>query len=152
MAKRHPALVPVARDHHDGLLLAIRLQQGDRAELKLWSHDPTLQTEYVLAFYDQHLKRHFAVEEEQVFPLGRDIREAVPIVIQLIEQHRQIASIVDGLRSAPPADRRPALHHLGRLLEEHIRLEDRTLFPLLEAHVPPAVLQAAQVAIDRYYA
>ncbi|MCU0454160.1 MAG: hemerythrin domain-containing protein [Bacteroidetes bacterium] len=152
MAKRHPALVPVARDHHDGLLLAIRLQQGDRAELKLWSHDPVLQTEYVLAFYDQHLTRHFTVEEEQVFALGRDIRDAVALIDHLTDQHRQIASIVNGLRSDPPADRRPVLQSLGRLLEEHIRLEDRKLFPLLEAQVPPAELQTAQAAIERYYA
>jgi hemerythrin-like domain-containing protein len=152
MAKRHPALVPVARDHHDGLLLAIRLQQGDRAELKLWSHDPQLQTEYVLAFYAQHLQRHFAVEEEQVFPLGRGIPEAVPIVDQLLQQHRRVASMVEELRTNPPADRRTALVELGRLLEAHIRLEDRTLFPLLEQHVPSDVLAAAQAAIDRYYA
>lgn len=152
MAKRHPALVPVARDHHDGLLLAIRLQQGDRAELKLWSHDPQLQTEFVLAFYEQHLKRHFAVEEDQVFPLGRDLREAAPVIGQLIEQHRRIASMVEGLRTNPPADRRPALVQLGRLLEEHIRLEDRTLFPILEEQVASDVLAAAQAAIDRYYA
>jgi hemerythrin-like domain-containing protein len=151
MAKRHPALIPVARDHHDGLLLAIRLQQGDRAELKLWSHDPALQTEFVLSFYEQHLKRHFAVEEEQVFPLGRGISDAAPIVERLIGQHRQIASMVDQLRNISPEKRRTVLQELGRLLEEHIRLEDRTLFPILEQQVPPDVLQAAQTAIDRYY-
>lgn len=152
MAKRHPALVPVARDHHDGLLLAIRLQQGDRAELKLWSHDPALQTEFVLAFHDQHLTRHFAVEEEQVFPLGREIAQTARIIEQLVDQHRRIRSMVERLRTDPPTDRTPLLQELGRLLEEHIRLEDRTLFPLLEEHVPADVLKAAQAAIDRYYA
>lgn len=152
MAKRHPALVPVARDHHDGLLLAIRLQQGERAELKLWSHDPGLQTEFVVAFFDQHLTRHFAVEEEQVFPLGRHLADAAAVIERLIGQHRQIASIVEDLRTDPAGDRRTTLQELGRLLEEHIRLEDRTLFPMLEAKLPDDVLRSAQAAVERYYA
>ena len=53
--KRHDSLVPLSREHHDGLLLAVRLQQGRAALPRLWSHDLVWQAEYVTRFFGEHL-------------------------------------------------------------------------------------------------
>ena len=68
--KRHPAFVALSQEHHDGLLLATRLQQGTNALLRLWSHDLHWQSDYVVKFFDENLRQHFSVEEEIVFPVA----------------------------------------------------------------------------------
>ena len=71
--KRHPGLIPLSREHHDGLLLATRLQQGRNALLRLWSHDLVWQAQYVVKYFREELIDHFATEEEIIFPLGAKI-------------------------------------------------------------------------------
>ena len=47
--------------------------------------------------------------------------------------------------------RRPdpaALHELGSLLADHVRLEERELFPLIEAALPAATLVALATALE----
>ena len=152
MAKRHPALVPVSRDHHDGLLLAVRLQQGERALLRLWSHEPAWQARYVVEFYRDHLQRHFAVEEEQIFPLAvKHVAAAVPIVQELSRQHESLRSAVEGMKGREASVLRSDLESLGKLLEEHIRLEDRQLFPLMEEHIDPGHLDRLEKDVQEYY-
>lgn len=151
MAKRHAALVPIARDHHDGLLLAVRLQQGDRAELKLWSHDPNQQRAYVLAFVEQSLQRHFDVEEKVVFRAATAIPAAAPVVKQLIEEHRRLMTIAQDLRSAPAEGLPELLRAFGVLLEAHIRLEDRTLFPVMEEQLGDEPLNTLEASVRPYY-
>ena len=91
MAKRHPALVPVARDHHEGLLLAVRLQQGEKALERLWSHDTAWQARFVVDFFNDHLIRHFAVEEVKIFSLADVEVPASRSAVEELKRHvRQV--------------------------------------------------------------
>ncbi len=152
MAKRHPSLVPVSRDHHEGLLLAVRLQQGENALLKLWSHDTAWQARAVVDFYQEHLVRHFAVEEEKVFPTAQQsVAEAAPIVTKLLEQHEWFRSTAPAMKGREEAVTRDELVTFGQRLEEHIRIEDRELFPLMEEHIEPSVLEKLEKDVQEYY-
>jgi hemerythrin-like domain-containing protein len=152
MAKRHPGLVRIARDHHDGLLLAVRLQQGERALLRLWSHDPSWQARFVIDFHANHLSRHFAAEEEKVFPLAEEnIPDALPVVRELREHHAGFRSTISGMKDRIPEVTREELIALGKDLEAHIRLEDRTLFPLMEKHLEPRLLEQLEKDVEDYY-
>ncbi len=44
-----------------------------------------------------------------------------------------------------------SLAAFGALLNAHIRLEDRTLFPLMEARLPPDALSRLQDAVESLY-
>ncbi|MBS4027426.1 MAG: hemerythrin domain-containing protein [Ignavibacteriales bacterium] len=135
--KRHAALVQLSREHHDGLLLAVRLQQGKNALLRLWSHDVFWQAEYIVKFFDEHLTNHFAEEERFLFPLGRKyITEPHTIVDQLEREHQHMRLYVDLFRNPKEKNLVENLKQFGKLLEQHIRCEEREFFPLLEIHLP----------------
>jgi hemerythrin-like domain-containing protein len=151
MAKRHISIVPLARDHHEALLLAVRLQQGNQALLKIWSHDPDFQARNVVTFFDQHLAQHFRAEEEVLFPLAAThILQARDMVQKLIEDHKTLTLSVGRFRSGTAKSLEPELVAFGKLLEDHVRLEDRVLFPLVE-QAPETVLDELQQAMVRYY-
>jgi len=151
MSKRHPSLVPLAREHHEGLLLAVRLQQGKKALLRLWSHDPHWQAGYVVEFYEKHLRTHFMAEEQGLFPIAEGIKACKPHVDELLLHHRTLVEQVDRFRQPTRVRLDDALHAFGALLEEHIRKEDRVLFPLFEKHATQEMLRQVDISIKRFY-
>ncbi len=152
MAKRHPSLIPVARDHHEGLLLAVRLQQGEQALERLWSHETAWQVRTIVDFFRDHLIRHFAVEEEKVFPLAADkVPAARPIVEELKRHHAWFRTTVTDFKGREVSVTRDELATFGKKLEAHIRMEDRELFPLLEASIGPERLAQLEKEVQEYY-
>ncbi len=140
---RHPSLVSLSHDHHHGLALGLRLSQGDDALLTDgWTHDPAGQAELVTRFYREELAPHFRAEEEVLFPA---IRVALPrqgeLLDRLVGEHRALASQIAGLGASGGAALRSALRGIGRLLQDHIRSEERVLFPACEAGLSPEVLE-----------
>ncbi len=151
MAKRHSSLVPLARDHYHGLLLALRLQQGEKALERLWSHDPAWQAKYVVDFYEKDLSHHFEAEERGLFPFITDVDGAQPLVDDLLRDHRRFEQYVEEFRADASQATRERLAEFGKLLEEHIRKEDRVLFPLLEKEAAPEVLETIKQKMGPYY-
>ena len=144
--KRHAGFVPLSREHHDGLLLATRLQQGRAALLRLWSHDPVWQAEYVVRFFDEHLLPHFTTEEEIVFPVARAVAGLEEVVRELLDEHREMRLLVTRLRSGDP-DPAATLLRFGTILEHHIRTEERVLFQRCEERLEEAELERLGRAI-----
>ncbi|MBI5464147.1 MAG: hemerythrin domain-containing protein [Ignavibacteriales bacterium] len=153
MTKRNPALVPLSRDHHDGLLLAVRLQQGTGALMRLWSHEPSWQATFIVEFYDRHLRRHFRAEDEVMFPAAEKHSPATQsLVAGLTADHREMERRVEAFRASVATATREQLAEFGRLLEEHIRKEERQLFPAFERTAGTDVLAALERQIQSYYA
>ena len=126
--KRHPALVPLSHDHHHTL---VRARQLRRAAVD--ADDDTL-AEVAARFrsaFAGEVTRHFRDEEELLFPLLAEA-EGPPAeaLVQAAMQHARIRALV---RRLPD---REAAAELGALLEEHVRLEERELFPLIQETVP----------------
>jgi hemerythrin-like domain-containing protein len=152
MAIRHPALVPLAREHHDALLLAVRLQQGRRALLRLWSHDPTVQAKILAGFYRSKLLRHFRAEENILFPLiDAHLRSLHALAETLRSDHLWFHAQVETIESAGSADLISLLSAFGKRLESHIRTEDRELFCEFERDASEEVLSQLQHAMDKFY-
>ena len=131
MAKRHQSLISLSHDHHHGLALALRLQQGDKALLNDgWTHDREKQAERVLTFYDDELSVHFRLEEEVLFPaMAQQAPGSSSLIDTLIKQHRQMESLIGRLRGKGGTPFDQILPELGAVLESHIRAEERELFP-----------------------
>lgn len=75
---------------------------------------------------------HFRIEEEvllPVFALRGDARD--PVVVQVLVDHLEIRSAAR--RVSSKAASLVELHDLGDRLMAHVRLEERELFPLIEA-------------------
>ncbi|HMD13862.1 MAG TPA: hemerythrin domain-containing protein [Bacteroidota bacterium] len=147
--KRHPAFIALSQEHHDGLLLATRLQQGTNALLRLWSHDLYWQAEFVVKFFDENLRQHFSVEEEIVFfGAGQYLPEHSGMIQKLIDQHNTMRSITESLRFPLEEKLQTLLIQFGKILEQHIRTEEREFFPLCEAHIPEEQIRAMGKRID----
>lgn len=124
--KRHPALVPLSHDHHQTLVRARELRRaaadGDDAELE------RVAGRFRRAFAGE-VSRHFRDEEELLFPLLGEVEPPPEPLVRAATQHARIRALVQRLPD------RPAAAELGALLEEHVRLEERELFDLIQRTV-----------------
>ena len=149
--KRHASLVPLSRDHHDGLLLATRLQQRRNALLRLWSHDPFWQADYVVKFFEDHLSPHFEAEEKILFPVSEPfLEEKKELIEKLLQEHEDMRSFVQSFRQPEEKKLECNLEQFGKLLEEHIRCEEREFFPLCEQAIHPEALEDIRLKIEEY--
>jgi len=134
--KRHPALIPLSRDHHDGLVQAVRLRRaaaGGDASARL-----AAAREFV-EFFRNEERVHLRDEEEELFPLLLRHVQSQPAPLREARVHHvQLEGFVRTLEIAAAAGiaDREALAAAGELLDAHIRLEERQLFPLIEELVP----------------
>ncbi len=144
--KRHPALIPLSRDHHDGLVQAVRLRRaaadGD-ASARL-----AAAREFV-EFFRNEERVHLRDEEEELFPLFlRHVQSQPAPLREARAQHVQLEGFARKLDIAVAASivDRETLHAAGELLDAHIRLEERQLFPLIEELVPDDELRRLGLA------
>lgn len=149
--KRHDSLLLVAREHHESLVLARRLMTGGGSAGSGWPADPPAQARSLAAFFEQHLRRHFAVEDQVVFPAALECGdEAGALVQRLAQEHRQMTELIRELAAAAVVEA-GALAAFGTLLNAHVRLEDRNLFPLMEAGLPAGRLMRLQADVESLY-
>jgi quercetin dioxygenase-like cupin family protein len=137
--KRHPSLVPLSHDHHHALVEARRLGRGANGEASV----RRAAARGFLRFFSTETIRHFREEEERLFPalVGAEGNGGELLVRALIEHqriHALVARLERGLR-AGEADA-TTMRELAELVEGHVRLEERQLFPLIEEVVPEDAL------------
>ncbi|MHB1278160.1 MAG: hemerythrin domain-containing protein [Bacteroidia bacterium] len=117
--KRHPALQPLSRDHHFGLLLCWKIRKGLSKKI-----DTKRIKAYVDWFWNTHLAEHFEEEEKYIFPL---LGQGNKLVELAIHEHRSIRSLMakkEGLEEV--------LLTLEETLNTHIRFEERELFNAIQ--------------------
>ena len=134
--KRIPELRDLSDDHHTSLVLARRCKQAAGAESAdaVWKQ--------VLAAFRTHLEPHFAIEEEHLLPALERIDEAA-----LAERIRKEHAELRALRDAPSGDS-ATLASLGKLLEAHVRFEERQVFEPTQHRLPAAALRALASACE----
>ena len=140
--KRHAALQPLSRDHHVALAVALRLRRAT-------DDDAAAVLAAFLAFWREHGARHFRVEEEVLLPAFADHGDPDEgCVVRMLVDHVRIRAAAGRLENAsePSVE---ALHELGAALERHVRLEEREVFPLIEAAMPQAAAEALAEAVLR---
>lgn len=134
---RHSALIPLSHDHHEALLVCLRLKKGgpSSAHDTLWPKDPTAQVDALLRFAERELYPHFELEESLLFPKA-NTPELASLVAILLEDHRHIKAELSqiALKREDPQIAE-ILAEFGRMLDDHIRREERQVFPLFEAEV-----------------
>lgn len=140
--KRSPALTSLSRDHHHALVVARKL---------LRTSAPT--ADHALSdlrvYWDEHGQAHLRAEEEVLLPAyARHADPYDPLLAKVLCDHFAIRHRIQALDHDSP-DQVTALNELGRLLNQHVRLEERELFPLIEATLPDPELAAVASALDQ---
>jgi hemerythrin-like domain-containing protein len=150
--KRQSSLIPLAHDHHHALVQARQLRRaadGDTTARRT-------ATASFLRFFSMENVRHFRQEEERLFPALVDLAAAEELLIKALLDHQRLHVLVARLdkdlnRGATDS---ALMRELADLLENHIRLEERRLFPLAEELVPEALgsfdlaRQQAEAVVD----
>ncbi len=120
--KRHPSLEVFSRDHNVGLVLGRKLVQSS----SLGGDCRRKAAHELLQYWKDELADHFTEEERLLIPLipGNELRE------RLGREHlvfSESVAYLDEDRIDPDL-----LANLGQLLIDHIRWEERVLFPSIE--------------------
>jgi hemerythrin-like domain-containing protein len=138
--KRDPSLVPLSHQHHNGLALCVLT----RRELAADDSPENLArlAKRIVDRFELELVNHFGIEEEVLFPVCGPL----PLVAELIADHRRMEGMVAHLRVAPSPS---SLEEFCALLSSHIRREENELFEQIQRELPREALDRAGTEIDR---
>lgn len=144
--KRHPAMRDLSSDHHQALVQAHRLQRASKAG------EAECQTAIAgfLQFWRADGQRHFCEEEQALLPFFARWGELDQAPInQMLREHalirRDAQLLSEGETSAEICQR------LGAQLEAHVRLEERVVFPLIEAALPEEALNVLTARLQAWH-
>ena len=123
--KRSAALQPLSREHHTALTLAKACERASQSGAADQVHAAC---QRAIRAFATELEPHFLAEEQSLLQLLKDA-EAQPLVQRTLADHRQLRALLKGLEQND-AD---ALGRFARCLSDHVRFEERELFPALES-------------------
>jgi len=136
--KRATELGNLSREHHESLKLAKRcldtLAGGDQAAIEALCRE-------IAEDFGRTWERHFRNEEAGIFSVTKRMEGPIrELGEQLVDEHRRMREMAERMKAGDCS----GLEAFGRLLRDHTRLEERQLFPLIEARFTPE--QLARIA------
>jgi hemerythrin-like domain-containing protein len=137
---RDPSLIPLSQQHHNGLALCVLTRRSLTADAS--PENAAKLARRVIDRYELELANHFEIEEQVLFPACGPI----PLIEELLREHRDLEALVERLRGAPSA---ALLEEFCALLTRHIRREENELFEDIQRTLPREVLNQAGLEIDR---
>ncbi len=137
---RDPSLIPLSRQHHNGLSLCVLTRRSLAADT---SPDNLAKlAQRVIDRYEVELVNHFEIEEQVLFPACGPLT----IVQELLSEHRALEGLVQQLRTEPSA---MLLEQFCALLTAHIRREESELFEEIQRTLPREVLDQTGQEIEQ---
>ena len=129
--KRNENLLKLSRDHHAGLLFYWKIRQGVKYHI-----ETDRMVKYVKYFWDHHLAWHFKEEEEFLFPTLHDAE-----VQKALDDHQKIKTFVDKVQVSGMESEDDVLLEFADTVDDHIRYEERVLFPHLQEQLSDEQLE-----------
>jgi len=134
--KRHEALAPLSREHHEALILAQLLKKGVPAYKGLPT-DTAGKISYARQLYADKLRRHF-LDEEKILEIVKGKNHLIDTISrEIFNEHSILRKLFDSIDTAGV----DSLDELAVILEQHIRKEERILFPLIQQHCDEDLLK-----------
>jgi hemerythrin-like domain-containing protein len=128
--KRSKELVPLSKEHHDGLLAVWKIKQGLRN-----GTDHKIIAEFIQWFWENDLQEHFKKEETI---LSVHLPGENELVQQMFKEHEEIEALIN--INAMIADE-DIFAQVTEQLQNHIRFEERVLFPFAEKVIPSDTME-----------
>lgn len=137
--KRHPALQPLSRQHHLGLVIANKAKS-------VTDDDKLIHHQALVEYLTVAIPTHFEIERTRLVDviltkLSDD--KAVKLAKQMLDEHEYIESLL--VNTDPSVD---DVKELANALYDHIRFEERELFPIAETVLSDDELFAIYEASD----
>jgi hemerythrin-like domain-containing protein len=137
--KRSEELQPLSREHHDGLLFVWKLRQG----LKKGISNERLR-DFGNWYWKHHIRGHFYQEEVLLLPFFPPDH---PLVKQLKDDHNYISELLLSTDREPD---RYNLELLCKVIERHIRFEEREFFQYLENTLDKEQLKKIHEGLEKH--
>ena len=118
--KRNECLVSLSHEHHHGLVFCKRLKKAEHAKENIIK-------KFVNDFWVKSLAKHFETEEKLFLPVMKENA----LKTQFINEHLQIKKLISEIKSTDHNVQKMALQ-LANILNDHIRFEERIMFPEIE--------------------
>ena len=144
--KRHPALVPLSRQHHDALAVGVFIQRGLRDGAGPRTAERLRRQ--ALDVWNLELSGHFEVEETVLFPVAREAVSQPETVDRLLREHDGIREAFSALEHAGSGELESRLRVLRERLVAHIRFEERVVFEALQDSMAEQDLAELGLQID----
>ena len=136
--KRNINILKLSKEHHFSLLFCWKIRQGLKREVA-----KERIVKYAQYFRDHHLDAHFREEETILFAPLKD-----RWVQKAIEDHKQIRHQLEELAGIIEDNAYQQLTKLANLVDDHVRYEERELFPHLEKTLSDEQLEAIGKKLD----
>lgn len=137
---RDPSLIPLSRQHQSSLALCVLTRRSLAADGS--PENLAKLARRVSGRYELELINHFEIEEQVLFPACGPM----PLIDELLAEHRAIEALVTQLRAAPSVT---LLEQFCALLSSHIRREENQLFEQVQRSLPRELLDRTGAEIDR---
>ena len=154
--KRHPSLHPLSQHHHFALIQALGMRRAAEAPAEKRAAAVKHQAEKFVRFWHKSGQVHFREEEEVLLPayarhtrLDRDVD-----IMRLLADHAEIrAAVLDFEQrfAAKTPIEVEEIAHLGKLLHDHVRLEENEVFPRIEKVLGEELLNAIGRGLTRLH-
>ena len=131
----------LSRDHHFGLLFSWKIKQGIARNV-----DTIRMRDYLNFFWSEHLKDHFLDEEVLLF----NRLDAEEPCVQAKKDHQQIVNLIEAANAADQGDYL-VYEKLISFLNDHIRFEERVVFPHLEKVLSESTLNSIGRFLERQH-
>ena len=135
--KRYPSLHPLSQHHHFALIQALEMRRAADAPAEKRAAAVARQAEKFVRFWHKTGIVHFREEEEVLLPayarhtrLDRDAE-----VMRVLADHAEIRAAVRDFElriAAKTPIEAKELARMGKLLHDHVRLEENEVFPRIE--------------------
>lgn len=134
--KRHEALKPLSQHHMEGLHIALKLSRAGTEKSRLTFSEIIKDAEQ---FWIPDGRNHFREEEDILLPVYAKYETIDTDTIKnMLIEHVIIRSKMQQLIDKElPIEK---MQELGKLLESHIRNEERVIFPMIEEALPETEL------------
>ena len=143
--KRANQLQPLSRQHHLGLNLSRHAKECTDERIEIAKHWHNL-TSYI-----DDMQYHFQIEDNLIANALEPYRAIQPDVASVLEtlagQHKQLHQLMNTVGKHGSKDVTVTqVKELGTLLYDHIRFEERELYPTVEKYLTEAELDAVYKA------
>ena len=146
--KRTNQLQPLSRQHHLGLNLSRHAKES------LDEPEETAKHWHNLTSYINDMQYHFEIEDNLIANALEPYRATQPDVASVLEtldgQHKQLRQLMNTVEQSQKSGTKDVtvaqVHELGSLLYDHIRFEERELYPTVEKYLTETELDAVYEA------
>lgn len=144
--KRHFGLVEFSKDHHQALILA-QICKRNSPQYKGMPATIDGKAEYALKMWETELKPHFQREEKYLIPISKSKTDKLKELCErIILEHEQIGKLIDKI--ALGAELEFILDEFGKLLDNHVRFEEREWFDEIQKELTVEEIEHLAVVVQ----